>query len=238
MYSKKYYIETSDVDPFCELKLSSLFRIMQDTATDGVEEIGTGKAMTIDKGMFWVITRYSVDIIRNPRYQERIIVKTYPGDDMKFIFPRYFQIESESGEVLVKASSTWVVLDKINHKIVLRPFPGVNVPHEHLVDEEKLPRKVEALNLLKVMDRKVCYSDTDLNGHLNNTKYIDYIIDIHSKDFYSKNKIKHFIINYDHEIQADETVSLSIEKNGDNEIINGKADGVSAFSASIDYLPR
>ena len=109
MYSKRYYLGTSDVDAFLELKISSMFVMFQDVATEHAEMLGVGKSQTIDKGQFWVISRYAVNIIKMPRYLDTVVVKTYPGDDLRFIFPRYFQIEDEKGNILVRASSTWCV---------------------------------------------------------------------------------------------------------------------------------
>ena len=49
MYSKKYYLGTSDVDAFLELKISSMFVMFQDVATEHAELLGVGKTQTIDK---------------------------------------------------------------------------------------------------------------------------------------------------------------------------------------------
>ena len=57
MYEKKYHIGTSDVDMNLELRLSSLFLMMQDVATEHAELLGVGMSETIGKGQFWVITR-------------------------------------------------------------------------------------------------------------------------------------------------------------------------------------
>lgn len=237
MFSKKYTLSTSDVDAFLELKLSSLFVMMQDAATDHAETLGVGKAKTLDKGLFWVITRYLVDILRMPRYLETIVVKTYPGKDMRFIFPRYFQIESESGEVLIRASSTWCVLDKATHRINMKPF-DTPLPEEHLENELPLPPKVTSGNASIVENRKVRYSEVDLNGHLNNASYITYILDMHSRDFYAKNKIKNFIINYEREIIDGQKVDLLSDQNLPSEYIKGTVDNNTIFEVNVTYESR
>jgi len=232
MYEKKYYIGTSDVDAQLELRLSSLFLMMQDVATEHAEIFGVGKSETIDKGQFWVITRYSVSIIKNPKYLDNIYVRTYPGDDKKFIFPRYFEVASEDGEILIRASSTWCVLKASDHSISFDPFDGKVLPSEHHEGEEPLPMKVVKTEKTLVEKRKVRYSDTDLNGHLNNTKYIDYILDMHSSEFYKENRIKHITINYEKEILAGDEVSLY--SNGKNpEYINGMVGDKNIFEAEL-----
>ena len=236
MYTKNYYIGSNDVDQFLELKLPSFFRMMQDIATEHAEVLNIGKANTIDKGLYWVITRIEIEIIEMPKYLQTVTLKTYPGDDLRFIFPRYFQLEDEKGKILIKASSTWAVLSRETHRVCLNPFPGLKVPTEHLVGEQPLPGKCETGDYQLVETRKVRYSDIDLNGHLNNTKYIDYIVDIHDSDFYKKNKIKHFLINYEKELKDNNEVSI-FSNNSNPEYIKGEVDGVS-FTVNITYGNR
>ena len=235
MYKKSYYIGSNDVDKFLDLKLPSLFKMMQDISTEHAEVIGIGKENTINKGMFWVITRMEVDIIRMPKYLDTVHLITYPGDNMRFIFPRYFRLEDEQGNCLIRASSVWMVLDKSNHRINMNPFPEVKLPEEHMNDELKMPEKAkDDSNLNEVENRKVRYSDIDLNGHLNNTKYIDYIMDIHDSDFYANHKIKHFLINYEKEI-VDNNVLTLLTNNDSPEVIKGKLEDKTSFIANITY---
>lgn len=236
MYQKKYYIGSNDVDQFLELKLPSFFRMMQDIATEHAEVLHIGKADTIDQNLYWVITRIELDIIRMPKYLETVLLKTYPGDDMRFIFPRYFQLEDLEGNVLIKASSIWMVLSRENHRVVLNPFNGFKAPTEHLEGEQALPEKCVVSDGVLVETRKVRYSDIDLNGHLNNTKYIDYIIDMHDSDFYKKNRIKHFLVNYEKELKDNDELSL-YSNNENPEYIKGEV-GVLALSVNITYVNR
>ena len=234
MYEKKYHLGTSEVDANFKLRLSSLFLMMQDVATEHAEIVGVGFSETVEKGQFWVIIRYSVSIDKYPEYLEDIIVRTYPGDDKKFIFPRYFEVEDSHGNIVVRASSTWCVLNKKERSVVLDPFNGKVLPCEHRDGEEPLPSKILPKEKHLVEERKVRYSETDLNAHLNNTKYIDYILDMHDAEFYKENHISHITINYEKEILAGDVVSLYSD--GKNpEYINGSVGDKNIFHAEVIY---
>lgn len=237
MYQKSYYIGSNDVDQFLELKLSSLFKLMQDISTEHAEVLDIGKANTLDKGLYWVITRMEVDIIDMPKYLQTVTLKTYPGDDLKFIFPRYYQLEDENGRILLRASSTWMVLNRSNHHPSLKPFDGKVLPSEHLEGELALPKKCVSKEVNFIENRKVRYADIDLNGHLNNTKYIDYILDIHDSNFYKENRIKHFLINYDKELLDNYVLSLSSSLDNP-EYIKGEINGTLCLEVNIDYDHR
>ena len=236
MYQKKYFIGSNDIDQFLDLKLPVFFRMMQDIATEHAEVLNIGKSETIDKGLYWVITRIELEILKMPKYLTTVVLKTYPGEDKKFIFPRYFQMEDEKGNVLIKASSTWMVINREKHSICLKPFDGKVLPEEHLDGQLELPHKVISDETILVEQRKVRYSDIDLNGHLNNTKYIDYIVDTHDSEFYKTHQISHFLINYEKELKDNNV--LSIYSNHKNpEYIKGEVEGTS-FEVNITYKAR
>ena len=237
MYQKNYYIGSNDVDQFLDLKLSSLFNYFQDIATEHAEVLNIGKSETSDKGMFWVITRVEVEVLKMPKYLQTVSLTTYPGDDLKFIFPRYFLLKDEKGELLIRASTTWMVLNRATHRPVLKPFEGRVLPQEHYDDELKLPGKCISDDCQEVEKRKVRYSDIDLNGHLNNTKYIDYILDIHDSDFYKQNQISRFLISYNKELMDNDVLTL-LSNYKKPEYIRGEVDNNLAFEVNIYYQER
>ena len=238
MYTKEFFIESTDVNAKLDIKLSALLRMMQDVATEHAETLHIGKADTLDKGLYWVITRYYIEMIKYPKYLTNIKISTYPGDDMKFIFPRYFLIESMDGELLGRASSSWVVLNKADHRVNLRPFPNLGpIPTEHVENEIVLPEKVTSQEVDFVEKRKVRYSEIDLNGHLNNTKYMEYILDMKDSSFYLDNKISSILINYEKELLDGDEVEL-YSSNTNPEYILGKSKDAKIFEAKIVYTKR
>lgn len=238
MYKRVFTVEASDIDPNYELKLSSIFRMMQDAATGAINELNMGVERTRKQNMMWVITRYSVEIYKSLFNLHKVTVITYPGKDMLFIYPRFFELRDENDEVIVRASSTWCVLDRDTRKVVSKPFKEIKLEGEHLDGEISLPRKVEISSLNHIEDRIVRYSDIDLNGHLNNTKYIEYIVDLHSLDFYKKHLIKKFDINYEHEVKYGCKIVLSSNMDDNIELIQGNIDGNDIFNVKIEYEKR
>lgn len=234
MYSKKYIVGPSDADQNLNAKISALFVYMQDLAMEHAEELGIGKSATMDKGLMWVITRYSLSIKRLPRYLEEITVTTYPGDDMKFIFPRYFEMKDQSGKTIITASSTWVVLNQSNHTINFNPFNGKVLPTEHHEEEEMLPSKLVRQEGVLIDTRKVRNSDVDINNHLNNTRYIEYLTDSHDFDFYRSNEIKHIALEYKKEIKINQSVEI-YSNSANPEYIEARVNDEICLTALIEY---
>ena len=238
MYQEKFYISSGEVDDHFELKLSSIFQYFQIVSTNHSELLGLGKKETWDKGMCWVITRMKVVIYKTPKMLDTVIVKTRPGEIMSFIFPRFYEIYSEDGELLVAGSACWTLLDAHTHKVIVKPVAEVgNYPSEKHPDDIPLPERVLGSDLSKVDSRRVRYSDIDLNGHVNNVRYIEYLLDIHDVNFYNKYRINEITINFEKEIVIGDEVNFF--SNGNiPEIVVGEVDNIRRFSAKLNYSER
>lgn len=238
MYQEKFFISSGDVDDHFALRLSSIFQFFQIVSTNHSELLGLGKKETWDKGMCWVITRMKVVVHKLPKMLDTITVQTHPGEIMSFLFPRFYQIYSEQGELLVSGSACWTLLDAKTHKVIVKPVEEtIAYPSEKHPDDISLPERVIGNDLSLVDTRKVRYSDIDLNTHVNNVKYIEYIIDTHDVNFYNKNSIKEIVINFEREMTIGNEVNFF--SNGNNpEVIVGEVDNIRRFSAKITYEKR
>lgn len=237
MLSKKTTIDSSKIDQFYDLTIPNFFMMMQKIATEHAEMIGAGKKETIDKGYSWVITRIEVDLKETPKYGQVVDFETYPGDDMKIIFPRYYRMLDEKKNQIVSASSIWALINKETRQAVSSPFE-TPLPAEHYENELPMPRRVKIGEDMQLVEsRRVRYSEIDLNGHLNNTKYMDYILDIHDSDFYRKNRISHLLVNYAHEIKDGQVVNL-FSNGGNPEVVVGKVEDQLIFACEITYEKR
>ena len=234
MREEHLIISSNDIDANLNLRLSAFFRIMQDVIMHDSEEHGFGSSDLMKINVLWVITRVQVEIHRMPKYQEEVVAKTYAGKDMKIYYPRYFRLESKSGELLVNFSSVWVLIDKNTRKPLWDcPFQE-RLYENHLPDELPLPGKVEQVPTELVEKRKIHYSDVDLNNHLNNTRYIELLSDIHDSRFHSEHAIKSLTLNYLKEIKEGSEVTVSSSKNNP-EFVEIKSDEQTSFIAKIVY---
>lgn len=237
MYSEKFTVLSTDIDSNLEIRLSSLLRYMQDVATEHASRLKIGHKELLDKRMIWVIVRMDIKINRLPKIDEEFIVSTHPGETTSFAFPRYFEIYDKHHHLLLSASSLWVIINYDTRKIILKPFSDKKLPFEADKDDLPSPSKIAESASIKVDERKARYSEVDMNGHINNTHYFDYVLDTHEPSFYQKNVIKSFSINFDKEIMAGEKIEL-FSNNSSPEIIQGKVDGVNSFTAKVEFASR
>ncbi|NLK63762.1 MAG: acyl-ACP thioesterase [Tissierellia bacterium] len=217
IFRKKYMVQVSDIDFRRQLKLSSLFVYLQDMATEHAYNIGVGRDALQEKyGIIWVLNRAVVEIIRHPVFKEEITIETWPEQPDKVQFNRNFLVYDKGGNVIARAFSQWVVIDYQTRKlrrssIIEEKFPKV--------DRERpitgILNKIKPIGGLNLSYKKtVGYSDIDINEHLNNAKYIDYIMDCFSLKLHKKYNISSIQIDYLHEALPGEIIQLYTDTAG------------------------
>ena len=209
MYKEEVIISSNDIDASLHVKIACLMRIIQDVIMHHTEVLGVGQSETIDKNIIWVVTRIKMEITRLPKYQEKVVIKTYPGQTTAILYPRYLYIEDMNGNVIFRLSSIWALLNKETRQVTNSKIISERIVPEVHENELPLPEKVDiGEDIVLKETRKVHYSDVDLNGHLNFTKYIEYFEDLHNNDFYGKHHPKTIILNYSKEIKEGQTVNI------------------------------
>ena len=237
MYKEKMQITSNDVDQNLELKLSSLFRFLQTAASNNSEELHAGHWELFEHNLLWVVLRIEVKIYRTPLLDEVLTVGTHPGEARSFIYPRFFEVYDSKGKLIIAASSMWAMIDKTTRKVVVKPQGIKTIPGSVDKDDLPLPAKVSGETPIVKDTRRVKYSEIDLNGHLNNTQYVEFLLDTHEPEFYKNHRISGININYDKEIRSGQVVTLS-SNDKDPEIIRGTVEDVEHFSALITYEKR
>ncbi|MBQ3481288.1 MAG: hypothetical protein IJH48_02985 [Oscillospiraceae bacterium] len=173
VFREELLLRSKDVDMFRRLRTSELFRLLQEASIRHTEQLGMGRDKTLDKGILWVLLMQRAEIVRMPEYDERIVLKSWPGMTMHLLFPRYYSLETASGEPLLKASALWSLVDQKTRKVVFPEKYGVAIEGVVTGEEIAMPGAVAKRDCGCERDFTVPYSFVDLNGHMNNTRYFD-----------------------------------------------------------------
>ena len=173
MFRQELLLRSKDVDLHRRLRTSRLFELLQEASIKHTEELGMGRDKTLDKGILWIVGLQKAEILRMPVYDEHLLLKSWPGKTMHLFFPRYYQLETADGEVLLRASALWMLVDRVTRKVVFPEKYGVVIEGESTGDEIALPASPRRLELTEAVPFQVPYSYVDLNGHMNNTRYFD-----------------------------------------------------------------
>jgi acyl-ACP thioesterase len=178
--------------------------------------VGVGRLLQ-DFGVAWILMRLKIDVIRMPVLFEEITVETWPQEP-KTLFERDYILRDGAGNALVNAVSVWILMDMEKREIKrerLFDYGDIPILKERAIDRK--PGKLKPFDAPKpAYGKEIRYSDADYNGHINNAKYADYIMDCFDADFLKTHEVKALSINYINEILIGDTLLLQKVANPDN----------------------
>jgi len=217
IYEQNYVIPNRDVDFKKRLRLGTLFGYIQDISSMHSENIGTGVAhLANDLGVAWVLMRMRVDILRSPMLYEEIKLTTWPQPAGKSLYDRDFTVVAADGETIVRGSSIWILMDLEKREFVrehILDYTYVDFPTERALSE-KLGRIRMPEGAQPIFDREVRYTDIDYNGHMNNAKDIDVVMDCIGMDTLRNYEPTSIEVNYSNETRPGDVFTVYKDDSG------------------------
>lgn len=207
VYSVERDIKASDVDINRRLRLSVLLRELQEASIAHTEALGMGREKTLDRGLLWVISRLSLSIGALPEYGQRITVRSYPYKTMHTVFPRCYEGLDEKGGVCFRGCALWLLMDMESRDMADPEERGIVIDAETPAELASLPGSLPGFEGERSC-RRVMFSDTDLNGHMNNSRYPDWADDLLGAEYHRRHVPSSLQINFRKEIPAGEEVGL------------------------------
>ena len=209
-YTETFTLQTRDCDMKGTWRLSAVLESMQEAAGTHSLLLGCGREELLKKKIVWVLSRSELHMSRYPRAGEKITLHTFPMPNRIFFFPRYFIFTDEHGEMIGKAGTLWLLLDIETRKMLPPGDIARLIPdNRDLTVPMNLPATVGNLQGEEFYsDYTPVYTDLDVNGHVNNTRYADWLCNSFGIGLMSRNEPETVIFNYNHEILPDQKIRL------------------------------
>ena len=232
----EYRLRWMDFDQYGRIQPCSVFDIFQDVATVQATTMGMGHADMDAKNVFWVVVRMKYEVVRQPGRLQVVKARTWPRTPSRFMFPRDYSMLDEQGNVLVKASSEWVVLDKETRNFV--KISEIYDGSEQLCEDRAFDGKLRKIPSFEGSPDFTCtvipsFTDCDQNGHVNNAKYANFIMD--ALDLGPEAAVRTFQIDYRHEVWPGVPLEIQTLVQDGQVLAKGiDADGDVAFACVIE----
>jgi len=196
IYQREFTIREDQLDAKGELRLFSLLRLAMDSSREHSNQLGLGWHALREKGVFWIVTRHKVSISRLPRLGETVTVKTWPMPTTRVTYPRCVRAFDSQGKELFTCLTLWALMDLNNRTLVLPAKSSVQVDGITLGDEPELPTSIPPRPLANSMPHLISREELDLNGHVNNARYLDWVQSLPEAAFPAGRSVKAFTVCY------------------------------------------
>ncbi len=195
----KSEVSAHQADYLKRLKLSSFFDIMQDGAYKNADDYGYGFYDMVDKGLIWVISRIKVIWENDAYFEDELEFSTWAKGLERLFFRRDYLLKSNS-KTVAKATALWLIIEEKSRRpqrpTVITDYQTKFI-EESAIDE--VPRKIDIIEDTEfVFSKSVRHCDLDINGHMNNERYVELALDALPQGYFEK-QLKTFEIEFKQE---------------------------------------
>ena len=235
-YQMKMKIPFDMADMNGHIKLPDV--ILLSLQVSGMQSIELGvsdKAILEDYNLVWIITDYDIEVVRLPRFAEEITIETEALSYNRLFCYRRFTIYDEAGQEIIRMLATFVLMDRDSRK-VHAVEPDIVAPYQSDFDK-KLIRGPKYANLEEPIskDYHVRFYDLDMNGHVNNSKYLDWIFEVMGADFLTQYIPKKINLKYVKEVRPGGVITSAVERTGLESKLDITSDGATNAQAIITW---
>ncbi|GMH14141.1 hypothetical protein Nepgr_015982 [Nepenthes gracilis] len=211
VFRQKFSINSYETGPhgtiFIETMINhSLEAGLNQLKSIGLLDDGFGSTPEMSKrNLIWVVTQHQIVVDRYPKWGDVVQVDIWLSPLGKNAMQRgWLYRDLKTSEILARASSMWVMMHK--HSRILSKFPD-EVRQElepHYVSAPPVDRR----KLPKLGDNTAEYirggltprlSDLDVNQHVNNVKYIGWILESVPLQLMESNELSGITVEYKRE---------------------------------------
>lgn len=238
IHEKKLTIGPADTDLFQQLRPSSLLQMLQELATEHADILGVSREVLIQRhNSIWMLVRLWYSLKRPIGAHEQITIRTWHRGAKSATIHRDFDIFS-GNEWVGESVTSWVIADADCRKM-LRPSTVremADSPFPENVKEKTLTKMRLPANWTDAGTRRVYYSDTDINGHMNNKRYIDIACDSLRYDQMRGVFVQEAEVNYVAEcFSGEELIIMKSERDGIHYIQGSDKNAKVRFDVSLKF---
>ena len=216
IFRKQFTLYGNDCDCFGRAKPATILSMMQESAGEQCADWHMSWEEMAEKGLFWAITRQTVEVTRLPRAYETVTVETWPMPATRVAYPRATVVYDVQGNELLRCIALWILMDLNTRAMVLPGKSGIEYHGIERGGELPSPKSLTPKNLPHATDRKVRFGQLDRNGHMNNTKYLEWAMDLLPGAFHRDHPLRGFTVCYLNEAREADRVTLrhSLDEQG------------------------
>lgn len=235
VWTDEYTVQSYNIDFTSKARLTSICRLFQESAWRHASDANLGYHDLLKNNHVWVLYKLKLEINEFPEWIDKINLTTWAKKTDRLFAYRDFEIRKADNEskILIKGTSKWLIIDLKNKRPQKMDAYASSMP---LNKKEAISENNEKVPVYNEFDssetRKVVYSDIDINHHVNNVKYIEWILDMYSLEHLKNSHLIKFEIDYKHEAEFGEEIELKAKyKNDNHSFLASNEEGKEIFRA-------
>lgn len=242
VFVQNYLVNSFLVNPQKKLGIYALLNLLQDTAWTHASLLGHGYEETLAQKTAWVLTRQKVVMNNWPTWGEKLTVKTWVRPLKGPFAVRDFEILS-GNNVIGSSSTSWVLMNVETRTAVLE---NLSLSFKARKDYQ-LNYDAGKVSITHTLEPRATFevrnSDLDMNEHVNNTRYVQWLLDSIPREWHKRYALLSYEVNFISETHSGDTIDILMsperpEETEDFEVqFQGLRKGKAVFSARMQVRP-
>lgn len=243
IWTQDYAVNSFLVTPQKRLGIYALLNILQDAAWNHATHLGHGYEETLAGKTAWVLTRQKVQMKSWPTWGESVSIRTWVRPLQGPFATRDFEILHKD-QIIGTSTTSWILMDVESRAAVLGDL--ASLPFAPRTDY-RLPIDAKKIILNSPLEQRTSFevrnTDLDMNEHVNNTRYVQWILDSIPREWHRSYVLEEYDVNFLAETHAGDSVDILMspenpEASESFEVqFQGQRNGKPVFTAQMRVKP-
>ncbi len=211
-FTEEYIPRFDDYDLRGQFSLEAMFKVLENISNHHAMAV-SDKA--IQGSIAWILVEWRLQVTRLPKFGETFKAATWAHSmSAGTTTIRDYQVTDRNGEELVRARAKFALFDLKAGKLtgISESLLDVYKPEEKSMFDDKLPRMTEPEEYDARKSILLRRSDIDINGHVHNTKYLDFALESLPEEVYRAQPFETVRIVYRSPLKYKENASIGMKK--------------------------
>ena len=223
IYKEKFKMGLKDIDKNNLIKNRAILEMFENIGSYHSDKVNFGANDIQNTKCSWILLDWKIEVLNRPKYGENLEVHTWCKDGGKFHTYRDYELYNELGELCVKGTSKWILMNiekgKLT-KIEKELMDRYTLEEQDVFGKKELDKLSVPEEFISNIIYKVGRKDIDINDHMHNLYYLDLAYEALPEEVYSQRPFDNVRISYKKEIKYGDTVKCQYTKsNGKNVVV-------------------
>ena len=218
----------SDYNRNGKLSYEAILQILENVAGNHSANFGDSIADASKNGIAWILTEWQVKILRRPRNGECLNITTWVrGKAPASTAFRDFIVTDNDDIEVIRADAKFALIDLKTSKLTRiseKLFASYQPEDKEIFEfSQRLRTPTEYSAETEIKLRR---SDIDFNGHVHNTRYIDFALQALPKDSFDRDSFTKIRISYKKPVTENNAVMLKYNSQETKKTVGIYGDGI------------
>lgn len=237
MLERKFIVKKEQTNLDGVMNPSDLLRKTEKITLVHMNQYGMNRETFEKEQKLWVIVWNSLQIKRLPHLAEEIVLKVWAGSPINISQVRKYAFYTLTGEPLASVASMFMLMDKTTRTVAtpianLKKIPILKVNGEPEPPKMTIPFSKE---LSQIQTRVVQPEEIDINEHMNNTCYLDWVMDLLTKKEQTGYTPQNIWIKYIKELKVKEEALIHYQWEDNVLYVKGSHNGNDSFMIRAEF---